>query len=264
MARLVKFCHPGAQWRSAAAEGIAPWATGADGHFRRYIEVLGRYLRNGQPEAGHMGFWGEYEAPTRFRRLARRPSDGFPAFVHTPVEPPGEAPPKALNTDPLVVGGPWLYSNCRQRSLGSLRRLERGDVVVFGSLVQRSFVIDTIFVVAEAIPYAGGMARQTLGARLPPSAFTLALDLVRRGDYTLYVGATYEAPVNGLFSFVPAVAAAEHALGFPRPKAPPALQGLQAMGVQYLTDPGAHWQAVADHVAAQGLCLGIGTGEAAR
>lgn len=263
MARTVKFCHPGAQWRSTADEGIAPWATVIQGHARRYIETAGRYLRSrtGPVAAGLIGFWGEYEAPTRFRRLARRPADGLPAFVQTPLDPPGEAPPKALNTDPLVLGAPWIYSNCRQRALSGLRRLERGDVVIFGSLVQRAFVIDTVFVVAEAIPYTGGAARQTLGTRLPPAAFTLGLDLVRRGEYTLYVGATYEAPANGLFSFVPAVAANEHPLGFPRPMAPPALQGLQAMGVQYLVEPAPHWHAVVGAVLAQGLCLGISAGD---
>jgi len=208
------------------------------------------------PESDLLGFWGEYEAPTHVRDLTRRPSGGLPAYAHTPLPLAGAVrPPKALNSDPLVLGSPWVYSNCRQRSCERLRHLERGDLILFGSLVGRAFVLDTVFVVAQAIPHGGaGSAPQ-----VAPHVRHLVLDLVKPGEYTLYTGASYAEPVAGMFSFVPAVPVLERPLGFARPPAPASLQSLQAMGVKYLDAPQDPWQAVAEAVLGQGLSLGVGT-----
>lgn len=252
MPTAVKFLHPGAPWTARADSGAAPWATAR--HTRRFLQVEGRYLRapGGQAEAGSYGFWGEYEAPTCFRRLTAQPDEGAPEFIHTPVPLAAvRRPSGALNTDPLVVGPQWLYSNCRQRSQPRLRALQRGDLVIFGSLVKRAYVVDTVFVIGQAMPHDA--ARE----RLPKHAHDLVLDLVGAGEYTLYIGATYDSPVDGMFSFVPAAPVLERRLGFARPAAPPMLQSEQAMGVKYLGDPQGHWAAVAAAVLGSGLCLGV-------
>lgn len=53
------------------------------------------------------------------------------------------------NTDPLVFGDSFLYSNCRQGAIGRLRELRAGSVIVFGSVVSKSWVVDTVFVVGD-------------------------------------------------------------------------------------------------------------------
>lgn len=265
MAATVKFLHPGAEWTSRLDRGVAPWALVDAGHTRRYLQAPGQFLRklDGPLEDGPIGFWGEYEAPTAFERLAHKPAPGLPEFVQTPVPlAQVQRPVGALNTDPLVLGSYWVYSNCQQRSRPSLRRLGRGDVIIFGSL-KRSYVIDTVFVVAEAIRFVGGQARGTVGDRVPQYAHYLVLDLLWPGDYTLYLGATYEKPVDGRFSFVPAVPAAERPAGFARPAAPPSLQSRQGQGIKIIDGSHDHWRALAQAVVGQGLCLGVSASLAA-
>ncbi len=63
------------------------------------------------------------------------------------------------NTDPLVFGDHFLYSNCRQRQNGKMRDLAHGSLVLFGSKLGGQFVLDTLFVVD------GSAAEQTVGKR---------------------------------------------------------------------------------------------------
>jgi len=50
------------------------------------------------------------------------------------------------NTDPFVFGGEFRYSWCLQPSRRSLRDLDMGSVILFGSRVNWKFVLDTVFV----------------------------------------------------------------------------------------------------------------------
>lgn len=131
-------------------------------------------------------------------------------------------------------------------------------MVIFGSRVNRKFVVDTVFVVAEAIPYTSPNVRRIVGQRVPEHAYSLSLELVGPGAYTLYIGATYDNPVEDMFSFVPAAPSADYPLGFPRPSGPPSLQDRQTMGINILDDPKGYWLAVAVTVLGHGLCLGVG------
>ncbi|MDH4338681.1 MAG: hypothetical protein OEX18_15560, partial [Candidatus Krumholzibacteria bacterium] len=137
-----------------------------------------------------------------------------------------------------------------------LQELGAGDVVVFGSHMNGSFVLDTVFVVADSIPYEPATGESKLGTRVPPSflhATMRPLAGVRRPSahvaktvldpcgpeqcseedetaacgppcaesnaarFRLYWGATPSAPIDGMFSFAPAKTMAETIVPFQRP-----------------------------------------------
>lgn len=252
--RLVQFMHPGGQ-PPHRGRGIKPWNAG--GHCRSFLLAPGSFrtsIAGASQQAPRLGFWGEWEGP----------AEGIPLDVvgaaHTAFIPRPEAFPASLglqNTDPFVFDGPFLYSCCKQVRYDGvptyLRNLDRGDVLLFGSNLAGSFVLDTVFVVADGIPYTRRTGPQQLGGLVPcsfmeatlkPLAFldrNAASDQVASGcspdgwdaddertwcgpvgslpdvEYRLYRGATPEAPVNGMFSFVPVRVASDALLSFDRP-----------------------------------------------
>ena len=121
-----------------------------------------------------------------------------------------------------------LYSNCKQtirpgNRPTAMQRLTRGSVICFGSAVGGEFCADTILVVASAEPWTpadttiGQLAGEAFGAC---TADSLASG---NGSYaetrlTLYRGATIDDPIDGMYSFVPALPADG---GYPRFARPP-------------------------------------------
>ncbi|WP_169787839.1 hypothetical protein [Alicyclobacillus ferrooxydans] len=85
------------------------------------------------------------------------------------------------------------------------------------------FMLDTVFVVGGKIPYRRDHSHQDKGVveRVPDWYFPLTIDRILDEDleFTLYTGATYENPVNGMFSFFPCLTEGSRAKyhGFRRP-----------------------------------------------
>ena len=135
-----------------------------------------------------------------------------------------------------MFGDCFRYSNCRQATQKRLQTLPSGSVILFGSTFGRKsetgprFVLDTVFVV--------GKQRQRFTPSNPPNtddAFLVCTSesLATGGDenacggknacsdanawFTLFSGATYEAPVNEMYSFVPCRRADRENFRFARP-----------------------------------------------
>jgi hypothetical protein len=127
---------------------------------------------------------------------------------------------KLQNTDPLVFGDYFLYSNCRQRQNGKLRALAPGSMVLFGSKVGGQFVLDTLFVVGEGSRTFARGSSEELGMPTwidevlfaPLQASTKSQD----DAFRLYLGRTYEEAPEGPFSFVPCRPYHLHHAGFAR------------------------------------------------
>jgi hypothetical protein len=121
-----------------------------------------------------------------------------------------------------VFGDCFRYSNCHQLNQRGLQNLASGSVILFGSTLGLAsgasprFVLDTLFVVAEQ--------RQRFSPTDPPNtddAFRVSTiePLATGGDtnacgasnacgdanvwFTLYSGATHDAPIKGMYSFCP-------------------------------------------------------------
>ena len=139
------------------------------------------------------------------------------------------------STDPFIFGARFLYSHCGQASKRGLRDLGQGSVIAFGSgrvidNVPR-WMLDTVLVVRDFKDYIAADARMALndwvpatfldvtggpltdnGREVPPSGTCAAPPARLR----IYRGATPDDPIQGMFSFVPAIPAGRNS-GFPRP-----------------------------------------------
>jgi hypothetical protein len=107
-----------------------------------------------------------------------------------------------------------------------LASLDKGSIVLFGSKGHQGsnsfFQIDTVFVVGDYLEYDTQYADALVDGRVPetyreivykmafPEPTEVSLKL------RLYFGATYESPLNGMYSFVPAKPYKLGEEGFPR------------------------------------------------
>jgi hypothetical protein len=237
--RIVLMPHPVAEATVEAAE-LVPWNRGA--HVRKFVECEGEYRERagGATQEATLGFWCEYEPPTRAERTGAAYGPGEPAFVHRiapvrsvhrdtgscrdPKRMPGCAPPgHETNTDPWVFQDGFTWTVCRHHRKGALTRvirsLSEGDLVLFGSALPKraQWLLDTVLVVGA----------QTGAPRLPSA-------IRRENDDPLYAACVLDRlrgeenawrPIRGKValgdtsaphSFVPAVIRAQRA-HFARP-----------------------------------------------
>lgn len=268
---FVQFPHPGAEHNPASR--TMPWNTGD--HRRKYLVAPGRYVDSSDDLVeGELVFWGEWEPPSEI--IARwQPSGRLPRVLHRPCWSRPAGTGSRQNTDPWVWGQRMMYSNCKQtvrpgNRPTSMQRLTRGSVICFGSAIGGEFCVDTILVVASAEPWTP--ADDTIGQRAGEVFRVCTAEPLASGDgsyartrLTLYRGATIDDPVDGMYSFVPAMPVKAQHPRFARP--PVQLPGLinpastqSAFGSSRLQP--AHvvrnaWEAVRHQVLMTGLVLAV-------
>ena len=229
---FVQFIHPGLEHEPDSASGRS-W--NVEMHRRKFLRQSGRSLADldAKPVASKLVFWGEYEPPTTRVKTYARPVPDGPRFLFAPAPVPFHPnDPPLMNTDPFVFGEHFFYSICKQNNKKgptAMQRLARGSVILFGSGRHRSqFVVDTVFVVADFIDWNLSNYREKLKGVVPPEYFHATLepiayemkvrDLSPSQTFRLYIGATFEKPYEGMFSFFPCLPAKEgEANGFARP-----------------------------------------------
>ena len=227
---LVHFPHPGTE-HNPGRMSRQPWNTNKE-HGRKFLCSAGGYVdANGSLAEAPLAFWAEWEAPSYVRKCWAKDGE-LPQFLQEPVWERPRIRGFRQNTDPWVFGDCFRYSNCHQLNQKGLRNLAAGSVILFGSKRpgKFEFVVDTVFVVVEH--------RQKFSPANPPNtdeAFRVCTieSLASGGDantcgtssacgdanalFTLYSGATYEAPINGMYSFVPCRCADRENVRFARP-----------------------------------------------
>lgn len=220
-ATFVQFPHPGREHNRAT--GDMPWNVAE--HRRKFLRRTGRWVADtDEVHPGEVVFWGEWEAPSRVER--RWQANGqLPRAAHRPywIRPATDG--FRQNTDPWVFGDQMLYSNCKQltgpdRTPTSMQDLPVGSVLCFGSTIDHEFCLDTVLVVATAEPWVPADVADTDVDQA--FAVCTAESIVAGGtdahtQLTLYRGATIEAPVHGMYSFVPALPATDDGPRFARP-----------------------------------------------
>jgi len=226
---------------------------------------------------GDVVFWGEWEPPSLLLRTFEEPVVEGPRYLFKPVRDPfWEHLPPLMNTDPFVYGGPFLYGNCKQNSRRGptqMQKLKRGSVILFGSnRHKKEFVLDTVLVVDDFVPYTTQDYRSALEGRviaeylpLSPQVISYEYGVLKPGEvqgYRLYRGATPDKPVGGMFSYFPCRPFSEEDAGFARPVVKKAgvvddtLSGWQRMNPQEsLEQVEALWREITGQVLAQGLSL---------
>lgn len=270
--RVVQFPHPGGE-HDMSRRQIREWQSGSASHRRTFLQVDGRFRESldGPDVVGGLAAWVEWEAQACLI-CELDPVAGGPSWLCDPVvdglapTPEDGSPPQ--NTDPFVFGDRFRYTACRQPTNRKLRALGRGSLILLGSSVGGDFVLDTVFVVAEYIDHTA-----TTYDGLPSS---VSSDDHRRftldpwygwGDdgttYRLYLGATPDEPVEGMFSYVPCRPQAGDRSAFARPAIhlPPFVDPRVRMQARSssVVEPKVvadAWRTVADSVMEAGLCFG--------
>ena len=233
MPKIVQFTHPGSEHGPDKRNGNhKAWNTA--NHKRKFLLSNGAYVDKNELKNGELIFWGEWEPPSNVVEFESRPTKFFPKWLHKPYLPkkiPNSNGYQASyqNTDPCVFGGDFKYFTCKQfksknRTLTTLAKLDNGSLILFGSTANQNkpsafFQLDTIFVVSEHIEYdiSDPNALSELGAYRD---FVYKMAFPQPADYSLklrlYKGATFQKPIEGMYSFSPAKIWDNQKSGFPR------------------------------------------------
>jgi hypothetical protein len=267
---FVQFIHPGGEHGPDSGDRKS-WNLGA--HKRKFLWQRGLYVDNeGEVHEDDVLFWGEWEPDSRVRPVENRVQDG-PKFVHEPFLPRQSPDGWRQNTDPFVFGDQFHYTGCLQhtrRGPTRLRYLARGSVLLFGSAIERSkFVLDTVMVIERWVDHSR-RDFEALATKVSDTYWAATIEPWYSGaggdeqSYRLYSGATYESPLNGMFSFFPCTTSASDPNGFARPEirlpglvTPTLTQGKRLNRGVTAPEVQASWAEVARQVQAQGLSLGV-------
>jgi len=276
---VIQFVHPGFEYTSRKyvgpkkqRSGVMPWKEGLARHDRKFMWTKGSAV---DPRANQdlkevpLTFWGEWEGPSVFWKLDS-PGRPLATIVHAPYRP-SEIPKSSVqNTDPMVFGDSFIYSNCRQGRHSVLRSLPVGSIILFGRLADPTtnpyFSLDTCFVVdrvqqLSTIPFDP----ITYGDDLVEDAALCALYTEgHHAEIGVHTGRSRDQ--GDIFSFFPASVAEEIPTLFARPELKPAgaLRDVISPGTQAtkmkrrvsLSDRDAIWKEVVGQVVEQGCVLG--------
>lgn len=252
---FVQFPHPGTEHapEPATVGSVMDWNVGD--HKRKFLRADGEYVIGGRHQTGPFGFWGEWEAPSRIVDAWPK-EDGLPRFLHEPLYRPPSGP-AYQNSDPLVFGDRFLYTNCKQLNNQKLRKLTPGSVVLFGSKRGGGFVLDTVFVVGDDQPRpyeqgeVGVLPDDPLADAVVFAPLGTTKDVGKR--CLAYSARMHETGVDGPYSFVPCRPEGE-GIRFARPALEPTgeladlIKPNLAMGSRVLELPATQLEAVWHHV----------------
>ena len=233
--RFIQFPHPhgehnsrsGRKWHETETKG-----GNKKPHRRKFMQFQGRWARqDSTTDCDKLWAWGEWEpGSTRVRGLAA-PDRWHPRHLWEPHDVRKPHYRCLHGTDPFIFGDRFLYSSCHQGNYPKLKELAPGSVIAFGSGSDCGWMLDTVFVVRKYIDYQVDKRWTKLRGKVPEAFLHVTggplLDNPGEGcspegcapgqeRLRLYLGATPEKRVNGMFSFFPARLVGG-CKGFPRP-----------------------------------------------
>lgn len=284
--KIVQFVHPGFEYQKHGhvgprhqRSGVMAWKDGGSIHDRKFMWHPGSALdvTGGVDHADvPLTFWGEWEGPSVFWKI-NSPGKPLASIVHGPFRPADVPTRSVQNTDPMVFGDAFIYSNCRQPSRPVLRGLPEGSVILFGRLGKRNetkepfFALDTCLVVdrVQSLP-ARPFDESSYGSDIVEDTAVCALYTEgARGDLVVHTGRT-RAQAEA-FSYVPARISPDAPSLFGRPELRPedGLEDIISPGTQGInvthdlsdSDRDAVWKAVVNQVVDQGCVLGYHAAE---
>jgi hypothetical protein len=284
---FVQFIHPGKE-NKPDEDNYKCWNT--EEHKRKFLRQGGVYLnKEDEKVEGDIMFWGEWE-PQSIAKLIDNPKSDYekPHYLYEPFYNLKEISNKLRNinkitscrlskgnslqnTDPFVFGDRFFYGFCRQDSKPSLHKLEVGSVIIFGSCKNEKFIIDTVFVVDDYIDYNSEKLdelkteyKYKIKDKIPETYKDVALNLFSKGNYRFYIGATYDKPYEGMFSYFPCQLYKEGTKGFKRPNielkdkiTQNMTWGIKLTSCNSIQEVKKLWKNVKKQITDQGLMLGI-------
>ena len=255
---VVQFTHPGGEpipTKKERSSVIKEWNYGP--HKRKFMKAMGHIAlpSGGISPLQELLFWGEWEPTSYIHSIATQPTATHPMWLHEPFltfDEKGNVflpspissgksastncgstcmqtmlvgiPPQ--NTDPFVFAPSFIYSLCRQDRFTSLKKLDAGSIILFGSPISAKkggspyFALDTVFVVGESKVYTTPCAKELQGFVPPHYEEIMGFSRWKTPhSFVCYKGATILSPVNGMYSFVPCMPCEKDiSVGFPRVK----------------------------------------------
>ena len=218
MPDIIQFLHPGGQyriskkpslrycWNNNCYDGMYFWNKSS--HCRKFLQSLGDYVdaNNLLTKSKNLLFWGEWEPCSHFQILSNCSNNLlYPLHTHSPkycFRKPG-----TKNTDPLVFGRDFYYSNCNKKV--QKLNLVAGSIILFGTNYLKPsngkpcFVLDTAFLVEKRDPYTVKSCNISgINFKLGHILFDVTLSKIKNGNFNLYTGINYLTNMN-YFSFVP-------------------------------------------------------------
>lgn len=163
MPSIIQFLHPGGEakpdsyphktWSHTHNKNCKPIS-----HSRKFALNAGKYVCDienelKEQESEDMMFWCEWEPESTVINPLAKTSKEHPEYLYelwwqSKVNYAG-----LHNTDPFIFEGPFKYYNCRQKNK-NLQKLAPGSIILFGSNKDSQFVLDTVFVVGQKVPYS--------------------------------------------------------------------------------------------------------------
>ena len=218
---FIQCSHPGRE-HVPDGDGGKSWNKRNRSQRRKFMQFRGEWVEpEGERRTGDLAAWGEWEPESDLIRELQQP-DGdaqYPRYLWRPYYILKADYLGLHNTDPFIFGERFLYSNCGQGSKPGLKHLGDGSVIAFGSgrIIDgvRRWTLDTVLVVKDSVDYPAPELVAALDQGLP-EAFLVATGGLLTASGRLYRGATPDDPVDGMFSFFPAITAGGDT-GFPRP-----------------------------------------------
>ena len=278
--KVVQFVHPGFEYHQTKhigprqqRSGVMQWKDGGSIHDRKFMWHTGSAFdpATGEDHANvPLTFWGEWEGPSVFWKID---SPGCPlaSVIHAPFRPRVLPDTPVQNTDPMVFGDAFIYSNCRQASRPVLRGLPEGSIILFGRLGKRKgtlepfFALDTCLVAdrVQSLP-ARPFDESSYGSDIVEDTALCALYTEgARGDLVVHTGRRKDQAE--IFSHVPARISLDAPSLFARPELQPedGLEDVISPGTQSINvthdlsdvDRDAIWKAVVKQVVDQGCVL---------
>lgn len=197
-------------------------------------------------------FWGEWEPQSEVTPIENQEPGAYPNFIHEPFLKlnesgqliKGDKNSTPTNTDPFVFGKDGFYYSYCMQSIKTLQELDPGSIILFGSTIKRNtpeayFALDTVFVVGPKENKLKYNINNDL-SELKGFAPKYYLDIMnykssennsncscnksksegceKESDFTCYRGASYDNPINGMYSFAPCKIGSDGEKGFERVK----------------------------------------------
>ena len=225
MPTFVQLLHPGKE-PGASHGNIKEWNRGE--HRRKFVRNPGSCLTDNGFKNGELLFWCEWEPESVVTDIADNTIIHGPQYLHIPFYLRHDFNEGLQRTDPFVFGDRFHYVICRQYKNNRptrLRFLDRGSVILFGSCLAGSFILDTVFVVDKWIEFDRENAASVLNGKVSKTYWDTVIEpllISKKGicsggdEFRLYYGATYENSIRGMFSFSPCLLAG-NIRGFARP-----------------------------------------------
>ena len=225
MPKIIQFLHPGTEHSDKSGQIWNPHPP----HKRKFVSWNGDYIESlsSKLKKGDIDFWCEWEAESTLLKTTNR-NNRFPRNLFSPYYTHYVQGKNCENTDPFVFGDKFYYSICRQGN-EKMRNLEKGTLILFGSNINQKFVLDTVFIVKDDIPYMKNNFNHLKGKTNDAFFETAILPVVYNQNsndrynrckldntqYKVYEGQMYSEKGN-IFSYVPCKIHSD-SWGFERP-----------------------------------------------